>query len=175
MVASQPIEPRVFAVGTRSRLVDDALASSEVEQITQTLTQFNATPVDGGFRLTLPDSILFDFNSSELRPDAAQSLALIADVLRYFQGDQVIVIGHTDSIGSESYNQRLSQMRAESVVATLVADHAIPSSRLSAEGRGADEPIGPNTTADGEDNPEGRQLNRRVEIVVLTERALPVR
>ena len=172
--AAEPIEPRVFAVSNRSRLVDDALASSEVEQITQTLTQFNATPVDGGFRLTLPDSIMFDFNSNELRPDAAQSLALIADVLRYFEGDQVIVIGHTDSIGGATYNQRLSQERAQSVVDTLIADHAIASGRLAAEGHGADEPIAPNTHPDGEDNPEGRQSNRRVEIIVLTDRDLPV-
>ena len=170
---AQPIEPKVFAVGMRSRLVDDVLASSEVEQITQTLTQFGATEVEGGFRLTLPDSILFDFNSSELRPDAAQALALIADVLRYFEGDQVIVVGHTDSIGSASYNQRLSEVRAQSVVDTLITVNGIPADRLTAEGRGADEPIAPNFTEDGQDNPDGRQLNRRVEIIVLTDRELP--
>ena len=172
--AVQPIEAKVFAVSARSRLVDDVLASSEVEQITQTLTQFGATEVAGGFRLTLPDSILFDFNSRDLRPDAAQALALIADVLRYFEGDQVIVIGHTDSIGSSTYNQRLSEERAQSVVNTLTTNNGIPADRLTAEGRGADEPIAPNATADGQDNPDGRQLNRRVEIVVLTERDLPL-
>lgn len=172
--AVEPLEPKVFAVSARSRLVDDVLASSQVEQITQTLTQFGATEVEGGFRLTLPDSILFDFNSSQLRPDAAQALALIADVLRYFEGDQVIVIGHTDSIGSASYNQRLSEERAQSVVDTLTTTNGIPADRLTAEGRGADEPIAPNTTPDGQDNPDGRQLNRRVEIVVLTERDLPL-
>lgn len=173
-VAAQPIEARVFAVSARSRLVEDVLASSEVEQITQTLTQFGATEVEGGFRLTLPDSILFDFNSNELRPDAAQALALIADVLLYFEGDQVIVIGHTDSIGSSSYNQRLSEERAQSVVNALTTTNGIPADRLTAEGRGAAEPIAPNATADGQDNPDGRQANRRVEIVVLTERDLPL-
>ncbi len=170
----QPIEPKVFAVSTRSRLVEDTFASSEVEQITQTLTQFGATEVEGGFRLTLPDNILFDFNSAELRPDAAQALSLIADVLLYFEGDQVIVIGHTDSIGRASYNQRLSEQRAQSVVNTLIATLGIPSDRLTAEGHGADEPLAPNTNPDGQDSPEGRQLNRRVEIVVLTTRDLPV-
>jgi outer membrane protein OmpA-like peptidoglycan-associated protein len=150
------------------------LARSEVEQITQTLTQFGATEVEGGFRLTLPDNVLFDFNSTDLRPDAALALSLIAEVLVYFEGDQVIVIGHTDSIGSSSYNQRLSEQRAQSVVATLVSANGIPADRLTAQGRGADEPIAPNSTPEGEDNPEGRQLNRRVEIVVLTERDLPV-
>jgi outer membrane protein OmpA-like peptidoglycan-associated protein len=172
--APEVIEPKVFAVGLRSHLTDDILASSQVEQITQTLTQFGATEVDGGFRLTLPDSILFDFNSSDLRADAAPALTLIADVLRYFEGDPVIVVGHTDSIGGASYNQRLSEVRAQSVVDTLVADHGIPADRLTAEGHGADEPIAPNSTPDGQDNPEGRQLNRRVEIVVLTNRDLPL-
>ncbi len=170
----QAAAPRVFAVADRSWLADDVLASSEVEQITQTLTQFGATEVDGGFRLTLPDSILFDFNSSQLRADAAPALTLIADVLRYFEGDAVIVIGHTDSIGSASYNQRLSEDRANSVVETLITEHSIPAGRLTAEGRGADEPIAPNTDPDGQDNPDGRQLNRRVEIVVITERDLPL-
>ena len=164
----------MFAVGTRSRLVDDLLASSEVEQITQTLTQYGATEVEGGFRLTLPDSVLFDFNSTDLRPDAALALSLIAEVLLYFEGEQVIVIGHTDAIGSASYNQRLSEQRAQSVVDTLVNANGIPAERLSAQGRGADEPIAPNFTPEGQDHPEGRQLNRRVEIVVLTDRDLPV-
>lgn len=170
----QAIAPRVFAVTDRSWLADDVLASSEVEQITQTLTQFGATEVEGGFRLTLPDSILFDFNSSQLRADSSPALTLVADVLRYFEGDAVIVIGHTDSIGSASYNQRLSEDRANSVVAILIAEHAIPADRLSAEGHGASEPIAPNTNPDGGDNPDGRQLNRRVEIVVITERDLPL-
>ena len=170
----QEVAPRVFAVADRSWLADDVLASSEVEQITQTLTQFGATEVEGGFRLTLPDSILFDFNSSQLRADSSPALTLVADVLRYFEGDSVIVIGHTDSIGSASYNQRLSEDRANSVVAILISEHGIPADRLSAEGHGADEPIAPNTNPDGQDNPDGRQVNRRVEIVVLTERDLPL-
>ncbi len=171
--APEPVTAMVFAIGNRSRLVDDVLASSQVDQITQTLTRFDATEVDGGFRLTLPDSILFDFASAELRPDAAQALTLIADVLRFFEGDSVIVIGHTDSIGSAGANHRLSEQRAQSVVEAL-EDLGIRADRLTSEGRGASEPVAPNTTPDGEDNPEGRQRNRRVEIVVLTDRDLPL-
>ncbi|MFO7547923.1 MAG: OmpA family protein [Acidimicrobiia bacterium] len=170
---AEPVEARVFAVGPRSRLVDDILADSQVDRITQTLEQFGASEVDGGFSLTLPDAILFDFGSRDLRPDAAQALTLVAEVLRYFEGDAVIVVGHTDSIGSEAFNQRLSEQRAEGVAAALVGDHDIPSERLTAEGRGASEPVAANTNPDGSDNPEGRQLNRRVEIVVLTDRPLP--
>lgn len=170
---AESVEARVFAVGARSRLVDDVLAGSQVDRITQTLEQFGAEEVEGGFSLTLPDAILFDFGSRDLRPDAAQALTLVAEVLRYFEGDAAIVVGHTDSIGSASFNQRLSEQRAEVVVAALVADHGIPAERLTAEGRGASEPVAPNTNPDGSDSPEGRQLNRRVEIVVLTDRPLP--
>ncbi|MDH3309027.1 MAG: OmpA family protein, partial [Acidimicrobiia bacterium] len=137
------------------------------------LKQFNATPVEGGFRLTLPDDILFDFNAAVLRPDATPALALISEVLDFFEGDEVLILGHTDSIGSANYNRELSQRRADSVARHLEERHNIDQARLTAEGRGADEPVAPNSNPDGSDNPEGRQLNRRVEIVVLTDRPLP--
>ncbi len=166
-------EAKVFSVGLRSKLADAELANSEVENVASILRQFNATAVEGGFRLTLPDDILFDFNSATLRTDATTALALISDVLDYFEGDQVLILGHTDSIGSAAYNSELSQKRAESVSVFLAKTHGIDPGRLTAEGRGADEPVAPNTNPDGSDNPEGRQLNRRVEIVVLTDRPLP--
>jgi len=169
----EPVTPRIFAVGSRSRLVPDELAASEVDQITQTLAQFDATEVEGGFQLTLPDSILFDFGSSELRGDAMSALALIAEVLVYYKDAPVIVVGHTDSIGSDSRNQTLSVQRAQSVVAALSTGHGIDPARLSAEGRGESEPVAPNSTPEGADNPEGRQLNRRVEVLVLTDQPLP--
>jgi outer membrane protein OmpA-like peptidoglycan-associated protein len=168
------VAAKVFAVGLRSRLVAEELAASQVDQITQTLTQFDATEVEDGFQLTLPDSILFDFGSAELRDDALPALTLIADVLRYFADAPVTVVGHTDSVGSASANQQLSELRAQSVVDALIRDHGIDPGRLTAVGRGAEEPVAPNTNPDGSDNPEGRQLNRRVEIVVHTDQPLPL-
>ena len=103
-------------------------------RITQTLIQFNTTPVPGGFRLTLPNSILYDFASSELRPNAQQSLALIAEVIEYFGNDPVIVIGHSDSIGSPTSNQTLSEQRAEAVVDSLIEGHNVPAERSPPKG-----------------------------------------
>lgn len=163
------IEAQVFPVGPRTRVERAELVVSEIDRITQTLQEFDATDVDGGFRLTLPDSILFDFGSSELRGDSAQALTLIAEVLEFYADAEIIVVGHTDSVGSATANQRLSEQRAQSVVDALVSDHGVEMDRMSAEGRGADEPVADNTNPDGSDNPEGRQLNRRVEIVVLTD------
>jgi outer membrane protein OmpA-like peptidoglycan-associated protein len=171
---SDPVEAEVFAVGLRSRLIEDELAVSQVDRITQTLTQFDATAIDGGFQLTLPDSIIFDFGSAELRPDARHALTLIAEVLEYFGTDLVIVVGHSDSVGNADANQRLSEQRARSVADALIQEHGVSPDRITAEGRGSTEPVAPNLTPDGEDNPEGRQLNRRVEIVVLTDQPLPV-
>jgi outer membrane protein OmpA-like peptidoglycan-associated protein len=172
--APAPVEAQVFLVAARSSMAPAELATSQIDQISQTLEEFDATAVDGGFQLTLPDSILFDFGSTELRSDARQALTLIADVLRYFDDAAVIVVGHTDSIGSATANQRLSELRAQEVVDALVGEHGIDGGRLSAEGRGATEPVAPNANDDGSDNPEGRQLNRRVELVVLTDEPVPL-
>ncbi len=167
--SSEPIAAQVFAVGERSRLAPAELVVSQIDQISETLEEFDATAVDGGFRLTLPDSILYDFGSAELRPDSAQALTLIAEVLDFYADAEIIVVGHTDSVGSPASNQALSEQRAQSVVDVLISEHGISSDRLAAEGRGADEPVAPNVNPDGSDNPDGRQLNRRVEIVVLTD------
>ena len=169
------LEASVFVVEARSVLVSAELTvvETQIQAVASILRQFDATPVDGGFRLTLPDDILFDFGSSGVRDDALQSLALIRDVLDYFEGDEVVVVGHTDSIGSASSNQALSVARASSVVDALARELGIGEERLTAEGRGASEPVAPNVNPDGSDNPEGRQLNRRVEIFVLTARPLP--
>lgn len=163
------IEAQVFPVGPRTRVERSELVVSEIDRITQTLQEFDATDVDGGFRLTLPDSILFDFGSSELRGDSTQALTLIAEVLEFYADAEIIVVGYTDAVGSATANQRLSEQRAQSVVDALIGDHGVEMERMSAEGRGADEPVADNANPDGSDNPEGRQLNRRVEIVVLTD------
>lgn len=163
------IEALVFPVGPRTRVEPAELVVSEIDRITQTLQEFDAVDVDGGFSLTLPDSILFDFGSADLRGDSAQALTLIAEVLEFYADAEIIIVGHTDSVGSATANQSLSERRAQSVVDALVADHGVAVERMSAEGRGADEPVADNANPDGSDNPEGRQLNRRVEIVVLTD------
>lgn len=167
--SSEPVVAQVFPVGARSRLAPGELVVSQIDQISQTLEEFDATEVDGGFRLTLPDSILFDFGSAELRPDSAPALTLIAEVLDFYADAEIIVVGHTDSVGSPASNQALSEQRARSVVDVLIGEHGISADRLASEGRGADEPVAPNLNPDGSDNPDGRQLNRRVEIVVLTD------
>ncbi len=111
--------------------------------------------------IRMAGSVLFDFDSDRIRPDAERSLEQVAGILRDIPDRPVRIEGHTDSIASEAYNQRLSERRAESVRRWLV-HHGIDAKRLEAIGFGETKPIADNAT------PEGRQQNRRVEIVIET-------
>ncbi|KQQ62757.1 OmpA family protein [Microbacterium sp. Leaf320] len=116
-----------------------------------------------GTTLTFEDGVLFDFDKSEIRADAAATLDAVARVFTTLDIAEAQVTGHTDAIGSDAENQKLSEARAASVVEGL-ADRDVTTS-LSAEGFGETRPVAPNEI-DGADNPAGRQLNRRVEIFI---------
>lgn len=110
--------------------------------------------------MTLSGAVLFKQNSAELLPIARERLREVAAVLReYQQGNQIVIEGHTDSRGSASYNRQLSEQRAQSVRDFLLAE-GVDQSVVQAVGRGEDEPIASNDSADGRAN------NRRVEIVI---------
>lgn len=108
----------------------------------------------------------FDFDKSTLRPDAVMILDQAVEILSRYPDMRVEVAGHTDSVGTEKYNQGLSQSRARTVYRYLTS-HGIHSSRMSGpHGYGETRPIAPNTNPDGTDNPEGRARNRRTELNV---------
>lgn len=88
-------------------------------EIIETLTEFNAEEVAEGTMLTLPEDILFDFDSSELRPEADEEIDKLVQLAE--ETDELItVVGHTDSRGTDDYNQKLSEERAQAVVDALV-------------------------------------------------------
>lgn len=116
-----------------------------------------------GTTLTFEDGVLFDFDRSDIRADAATTLDTVAQIFTTLDIAQAQVSGHTDSIGSDAYNQELSEARAESVVAGL--EKRGVTTTLTAEGFGEARPVAPNEL-NGADNPAGRQLNRRVEIFI---------
>jgi outer membrane protein OmpA-like peptidoglycan-associated protein len=117
-----------------------------------------------GIRLTVQNDVLFAFDRAELRPEAEQALRRVAEIIHQRNPRAVEIIGYTDSIGSEPYNQALSRRRAESVEQWLQANGG-PLPPLQVDGRGEADPVAPNTV-DGRDNPEGRQQNRRVEVLL---------
>lgn len=134
----------------------------------------DATAGDRGVVVNFSD-VLFEFGRSELTRGADRKVQEIADVLRSpdvaWRG--VAIEGHTDSVGGEQANVRLSDQRARSVAAAL-SSLGVDPSRLTVQGFGEGYPVAPNTRNDGRDNPEGRARNRRVEIVILNEQGAAV-
>jgi outer membrane protein OmpA-like peptidoglycan-associated protein len=115
-------------------------------------------------KLTVQNDVLFDFDKAELRPEAATALERVAEIIRQRRPRQLRILGHTDALGSDEYNLSLSQRRARSVEQWLALNGGgLPPMQI--EGRGEAEPVAANTT-DGRDNPEGRQRNRRVEVLL---------
>lgn len=121
-----------------------------------------------GVVVNLPD-ILFAFNSARLAPAARSEVDHIAQVLNtQGRSRRISVEGHTDAIGSDTYNQTLSERRAASVAQALVYQ-GVESTRLTRHGYGEKYPVAPNVHADGSDNPAGRTKNRRVEVVIAND------
>ena len=118
--------------------------------------------------IDLPSDVLFDFDQSTLRPDAIPVLAQAAQLIAAYPQAPVCINGYTDSKGSDSYNQALSMRRARAVAAQLQSGQAAQEMQRTMQVRGLGEsmPVAANTLPDGADNPEGRQRNRRVEIII---------
>jgi outer membrane protein OmpA-like peptidoglycan-associated protein len=116
-------------------------------------------------RLSLAADVLFDFDKSTIRPDAAKTLRQVADTIRAKSRGVVRIEGYTDSKGNAAYNTRLSEQRAASVKEWLASREGL-NTAMTTQGFGAGNPVAPNTKPDGSDDPAGRQRNRRVEIVI---------
>ena len=124
-----------------------------------------ASETERGVVVNLPD-VLFAFAKADLTPDAHSKIERMVMVLnQQASGRHVSVEGHTDSIGSEAANQRLSERRAEAV-ATGLKDHGVSSQRITSKGFGERYPVAPNAASSGADNLTGRAKNRRVEVVI---------
>lgn len=116
-------------------------------------------------RLSVRNDVLFGFDKAELRPEAADALQRVAEIIQQRRPGSVRIVGHTDSIGADAYNQQLSERRARSVEQWL-ASHGGGLPPMQAEGRGESQPVAPNAGPDGSDDPEGRQRNRRVDVLL---------
>ena len=109
--------------------------------------------------VTMPQDILFALDSASVRSDLRRDLRVVANNLQAYPNSMIKILGHTDNTGSASYNEALSQRRADAVVNILI-DNGVQPVRLQALGRGEDDPIENNLTV------EGRAQNRRVEIII---------
>jgi len=133
-------------------------AQERNRQLETRLKELNARPTPRGLVVTLGD-VLFDVDRAALRPDGQRLVQQLAAVLNEFPQRNALIEGHADSSGSEAHNQTLSTQRAEAVRSALL-QQGIAGPRISARGYGESNPVNGNDTA------AGRQMNRRVEIVL---------
>jgi outer membrane protein OmpA-like peptidoglycan-associated protein len=116
-------------------------------------------------RIELAADVLFDFDKANILPKAQAALKQAAGIIRDRAKGAVRIEGHTDSKGSDPYNQKLSERRAQAVKTWLTEKEALSNAQFTIQGFGAKKPVAPNKKPDGSDDPEGRQKNRRVEII----------
>src|ERR1700730_444466 len=137
-----------------------AAASSEQQsaELQRQIDVLHAKPTDRGLVLTLGD-VLFTTGKADLKPGATGNLNKLVAFLNEYPDPTAAIQGYTDSVGSQDYNQSLSERRADSVKSYL-AGQGIGSLRLSASGRGQNDPVADNDSA------AGRQQNRRVEVII---------
>ncbi len=131
--------------------------------------QLDVQETDRGVVVTLP-YVFFSFGSADLNPEARKTVDAIAVILNHPRAEKrnIIVEGHSDSVGKPEENLALSKARAETVANELVVN-SLRRERVTTNGYGEDRPVVPNIHPDGTDNPEGRARNRRVEIVIEKE------
>jgi outer membrane protein OmpA-like peptidoglycan-associated protein len=128
------------------------------------LRDLNAEVRGREVRIAMSADVLFDFDKADLRKEAGPELAKVASVLKEYPNATARIDGHTDGKGETAYNQALSERRAESVRKWFEKDGV--KTKMSSKGWGKTKPVAPNVGPDGKDNVEGRQKNRRVEIVL---------
>jgi outer membrane protein OmpA-like peptidoglycan-associated protein len=141
-------------------------ATDQASRLQAEIDQLKATPTDRGLVLTLGD-VLFDTGKSELNSGASRKLDQLAQFLSEHKDRRVQIDGFTDSVGSDSYNRELSQRRANAVKNALLT-RGIDSTRINTEGYGKAFPVANNAES------SGRQLNRRVEVVIGGENGSPI-
>ena len=136
----------------------------QAKELEQNIPGATIQRVGEGIAVTFPSGILFPFNSTEILPAGKDNLQQLAKSLENYPNSDVLIVGHTDSVGTDAYNQDLSQRRSQAASAYLQS-LGVPASRLQTQGRGEAEPIESN------DTDAGRARNRRVEIAIYASEA----
>ena len=140
-------------------------AKAEIDQFLKDLSDLQGKMTERGIVLTMGD-VLFSFGKADLSAGAVRNLDKITGFLEKHPDRNLLIEGHTDSIGSDEFNQALSQKRADAVKEALVGKGIVPD-RIATKGYGKQFPVA------GNDTESGRQMNRRVEVVILNEGVKP--
>jgi len=131
----------------------------QAKELQQNIPGATVTRVGEGIAVTFASGLLYDFDSDVIRAEAGNNLRNLAASLKKYPNTDLLIVGHTDAVGTSEYNQTLSQRRATAAANYLTAQGVNPA-RLQAVGRGETEPLATNGTEGG------RQLNRRVEVAI---------
>ena len=137
----------------QARELDEELEGATVERVGE------------GIKVTFDSGILFGFDSYELTSQAKENIREMAETLKKYEDTNILVEGHTDNIGKESYNQRLSERRAQAV-ANYAKSLGVDRSRIETRGYGEEQPVAENATE------AGRAQNRRVEVAIFANEEL---
>ena len=131
----------------------------QAKEIQQNIPGATVTRVGEGMAVTFASGLLYDFDSDAIKPTAASNLRTLAQSLSKYPNTDILIVGHTDATGSDTYNQGLSERRARSAQNFLVGEGVVPG-RLRSAGRGETEPIASNA------DEAGMSQNRRVEVAI---------
>ncbi|MEN5086903.1 MULTISPECIES: OmpA family protein [Sphingobacterium] len=148
------------AIGGAAGILIGKKMDKQAAEIAKTVEGAEVTQAGEGIVVKFDSGILFDFNKSDLKASARENIKNLVATLNKEQGTDILVIGHTDNIGSLDANQKVSENRANAVRAFAVSQ-GLSSSRIRTEGRNFSEPLESNDTE------SGRAANRRVEIVIV--------
>ena len=147
------------AVGGAAGAIIGRKMDKQAEEMKKVLGDAEVRREGEGIVILFKEKVLFGFDRSDLNPGAQTNLNKLVNILQKYPDTDIQIIGHTDSKGSDDYNQGLSQRRS-SAVATYLSGQGITSSRISTKGMGETDPVASNETEDG------RAQNRRVEFVI---------
>lgn len=136
----------------------------QARELAQNIPGATVERVGEGIQVTFQSGLLYDFDSYRVRPEAGQNLSNLAASLDKYPNTDLLIVGHTDSVGGNAYNQQLSERRALAA-ADYLAAHGVSRDRIHTSGRGEAEPVASN------DTDAGRQKNRRVEVAIYASEA----
>jgi outer membrane protein OmpA-like peptidoglycan-associated protein len=132
----------------------------QAKELEQNIKGAKVERVGEGIQVTFESGLLYDFDSDVVKPDARTNLRELASSLDKYPDSDLIIIGHTDQVGSSEYNQRLSERRASAAARYLVSQ-GVSGSRVATRGLGETEPV------EGNETEAGRAANRRVEVAIF--------
>jgi outer membrane protein OmpA-like peptidoglycan-associated protein len=148
------------AVGGVAGAVIGSRMDKQGEELADDLENAKVERVGEGLLVTFDTGLLFDFDSDVVKGAAASNLTDLANSLKTYPESEVMIVGHTDATGSDSYNQSLSDRRSRAAASYLIGQ-GVAGSRIRTAGRGEAEPVATN------DDEVGRQQNRRVEVAIF--------